>query len=390
MSGATQVTTPAATRPLPERREIGRVVGREPGATLIVIGGIHGNEPGGVFAAQRVIERLGRGDVGTRGELVAFAGNLAALRAAKRYFVKDLNRVWSEDAVRAIATRPPEDDDAEDREQRELLAAIEAAIARARGPVYVADFHTTSAPGLPFVLFGDTLPQRRFATVFPLPVVIGLEEQLDGALSQYWTHRGCVTFAVEGGKHDDPASVDSLTAVLYVAIEQAGLVARDALSEVASAKALLHERRAGLPHVMEVIERHAITPEDGFVMEPGFRNLDRAREGQLLARDKRGDIRAPRDGMVILPLYQGLGNDGYFWGRAVSPMRLRASEALRRMHLDRALDWLPGVRRDRERPSRFWIDTRVARLYPLEVFHLFGYRRVRERGAEMLVERQPG
>ncbi len=40
-------------------------------------------------------------------------------------------------------------------------------------------------------------------------------------------------------------------------------------------------------------------------MEPGFRNIDRARKGQLLARDRSGEIRAPADGMVILPLYQG-------------------------------------------------------------------------------------
>ena len=58
-------------------------------------------------------------------------------------------------------------------------------------------------------------------------------------------------------------------------------------------------------------------------MAPGFKNL--AREGQLLATDKNGEIRAPKDGLVILPLYQGLGNDGFFWGRAVSEARLRVS-----------------------------------------------------------------
>ena len=51
-------------------------------------------------------------------------------------------------------------------------------------------------------------------------------------------------------------------------------------------------------------------------MEPGFANLAPARAGQLLARDRGGEIRAPHDGVVILPLYQALGSDGYFWGRA--------------------------------------------------------------------------
>jgi hypothetical protein len=43
----------------------------------------------------------------------------------------------------------------------------------------------------------------------------------------------------------------------------------------------------------------------------------RARASQLLARDNNGEIRAESDGVIILPLYQGQGSDGFFWGRAV-------------------------------------------------------------------------
>jgi succinylglutamate desuccinylase len=142
---------------------------------------------------------------------------------------------------------------------------------------------------------------------------------------------------------------------------------------------------------MEVVSRHAVTPEDSFVMEPGFRNLDLARAGQLLARDRKGEIRAPRDGLVILPLYQGQGSDGFFWGRAVSSARLRASEALRSMRLDRFFDLLPGVARDPAHPTRYIVDTSVASLYPRDVFHMLGYRRIREEPAlaRLTVERQP-
>jgi hypothetical protein len=123
-------------------------------------------------------------------------------------------------------------------------------------------------------------------------------------------------------------------------------------------------------------------------MEPGFKNLSPAAEGQLLARDARGEIRAPKDGMVILPLYQGLGNDGFFWGRAVSATRLRTAEVLRRLHVDRLLELLPGVAKDPEHPSRF-ILREVGRYYPRDVFHAFGYRRVRTRGGQLTFERQP-
>jgi succinylglutamate desuccinylase len=123
-------------------------------------------------------------------------------------------------------------------------------------------------------------------------------------------------------------------------------------------------------------------------MEPGFRNLDHAPEGTLLARDKRGEIRAPKNGMVILPLYQGLGADGFFWGREVGEARMLASELLRFLEIDRALEYLPGV--DRDEDERLVVDERVTRVVPLDVFHVFGYRRVRKSGSRMTVERQPG
>jgi len=123
-------------------------------------------------------------------------------------------------------------------------------------------------------------------------------------------------------------------------------------------------------------------------MEPGFRNLHPATQGQLLARDAKGEIRAPRDGLVILPLYQGLGNDGFFWGRAVSAARMRTAEILRRLRFDRLLGLLPGVAKDTDHTGRF-IVREVGQRVPRDVFRAFGYRRVRTRGGQLTIERQP-
>lgn len=377
-----------ATAPRLESREIGRVAGAAAGPTLVAIAGVHGNEPAGVEAARRVLGRLARCDVAVRGEVVALAGNVGALGRGVRYEAKDLNRLWSEGRVAALRAPGWSPLDAEDREQAELLGAIEAAIGRARGPVTLADMHTSSAAGVPFVLFGDTLAQRRFVGAFPIPVIIGLEEQVDGALTEYWTRRGCVTFTVEGGQHDDPASVDSLESVLWLALHEAGVIEGAGLPEVREGRARLDARRGDLPRVLEVVSRRAITADDTFRMEPGFRNIARARAGQLLARDRRGEIVAPRDGVVILPLYQGLGSDGFFWGREVSGARMRASRVLREWGVDRLLALLPGVARDPDRATRFVVDTQAARVVPLGVFQLFGYRRVRPRGGGVTVERQ--
>lgn len=375
---------------LPEGREIGRVLGDAPGPTLIAVAGIHGNERAGVAATRRVLATFARRQGRVCGELVAFAGNLGAMRLGVRYRERDMNRVWTPARIKDLEARSASGAplDAEDEEQLELLSAIRAAIARARGPVYLVDLHTTSAHGLPFILFGDTLRQRKFASAIPLPLVIGLEEQVDGVLSAYWTTHGCVTFGVEGGQHDDPGSVDNLEAVLLLGAESAGLFGTGLLTETGAAHALLERRRGDLPRVMEVVSRRAITADDRFVMEPGFANLARARAGQLLARDRSGKIRAPKDGMIILPLYQGQGADGYFWGREVSPARMRVSEALRHMKLERLLHLLPGIQRDPARPSRFVVEERATRVYRLDLFHMLGYRRVRKQAERLVIERQ--
>ena len=371
----------------PFAREIGRVFGGQAGPTLIVVAGIHGNEPAGYEAARRVLARLSGEDIPLRGELVVLAGNVGALHAGVRHINKDLNRVWSESSIAALRTRASADRDAEDNEQLALLDALDAVFSRARGPVHLADLHTSSARGIPFVIFGDTLAQRRFVRAFPIPIIIGLEEQVDGVLAQYGTRRGAISFSVEGGQHEDAGARDNLEAVLWIALAEAHLIAKDACPEIAEAVKHLDERRAGLPRVLEVLGRRAIEPSDAFAMEPGFRNLEPAKRGQLLARDRRGDIRAESDGVVILPLYQKLGSDGFFWGRAVSERRLRLTELLRQLPLDQLLAYLPGVTRDPEKSTRFIVDTRIARLFALEVFHLLGYRRVRECGRALTVEK---
>lgn len=384
MSNASPEVGPKSGSVAPTR-EVGRLTGDAAGPTLITVGAIHGNEPAGIEAAKRILALLSKTTI--RGEYLALGGNLGAMHEGRRYRFRDMNRVWTEAHIRDVRTKKPEQLDAEDLEQLDLLDAIRSAIGRARGPVYLVDLHTTSAHGVPFALFGDTLRQRNFTRGLPLPIIMGLEEQLDGVLSEYCTKLGVVTFAVEGGQHADPGSVDNLEAVVLLAAQTAGIFEEGSLSETRAAYALLESRRGSLPRVMEVVSRHAITPEDSFVMEPGFKNLDHARAGQVLAHDRKGAIRAPADGLVMLPLYQGQGADGFFWGRAVSPARMRASEMLRQLHLDRVLAFLPGIERDEANPTRFIVDRLAASLYPRDVFHMLGYRRIRQTTGNLTVER---
>src|SRR5262249_25141370 len=127
--------------PAPFGRVVAELRGAEPGPLVLVVGGIHGNEPLGLMAARRVLAKLDNSTL--RGDVTVLAGNLRALAQNRRFLVRDLNRQWTAAKVAAAARAPAEDPEA--LEQKELGAALEAALAAARGPVYYLELHTTSA-----------------------------------------------------------------------------------------------------------------------------------------------------------------------------------------------------------------------------------------------------
>jgi succinylglutamate desuccinylase len=115
------------------------------------------------------------------------------------------------------------------------------------------------------------------------------------------------------------------------------------------------------------------------------------RRGQPVADDARGPVLCPEHALMLMPRYQGLGGDGYFLARPVSPLWLRLSATLRRHRLDRLVPLLPGVRRDAIDPDRLLVDPRVARWQVVNVFHLFGYRHVHARDEALVFSRRrPG
>ena len=76
------MTTAPSRDPVAVTRVIARLRGAEAGPTLIVIGGLHGNEPSGVEAMQRVASAIAPAPGRVRGDLVMLAGNVRALSAA--------------------------------------------------------------------------------------------------------------------------------------------------------------------------------------------------------------------------------------------------------------------------------------------------------------------
>lgn len=373
----------------PTDRVLAGFRGPDSGPTLVCLGGLHGNEPAGVSAIRRVANHLGAGLL-RGGDFVGILGNRAAMESGARFVEDDLNRMWTPGRVQRVRRDGPSGGAPEELEQAEILLEIERAIAAARGPVYLLDLHTTSGPGGIFSVFGDALQHRAFAAAFPVPMVLGLEELVDGTLTQYFGERGVVAVTVETGSHDAPESVDRAEAAIWVALWSLGMLRPDAVERAEEADRLLRHASAHLPRALEMRHRHAIRPGDGFRMAEGYRNFDRVSRGDVLGHDRHGEVRATETARILMPLYQVQGDDGFFLVRRFSPFWMGVSAALRRARVDRVAHLLPGVRRVEGDPDAVAVDRTVARFFAKQLFHLLGFRKVDESGPRLVMRRRPG
>lgn len=378
---------PAATG-LSVPRVLGRLDGPEDGPMLICVAGLHGNEPAGVLALERVFRALGGPDgdgapeshgadgaPGLEGRFVGLVGNLKALTRRCRYLDLDLNRIWTVDELANARQRP---ETAEHEEMvalaRHLQQLLEGIPDQRRHEIFVLDLHTASGPGPAFTVLDDTLPNREFALDLQAPVVLGIEEELEGTLMHYISDLGFTAVGFESGRHDDPLAVDLAEAAVWIALETSGVLAPGHPRVEESCERLIEASRE-LPRVVEVRYRHAITPEVGFRISEGLAGFEWVEEGEILGTDRRGPIAAREAGLVLMPLYQEQGDEGFFLVRPVRPVWLSVSRVVRRLHVERVLHWLPGVRRHPEIPASFVVDRKVARWVAPQLFHLLGFRR---------------
>jgi hypothetical protein len=192
----------------------------------------------------------------------------------------------------------------------------------------------------------------------------------------------------EAGQHDSITSVDHHEALIWIATVATGNFLREDLPEFDHYQSVLNRAGNGR-RVVEVRHRHPIVPEDNFQMEPGFRNFQPVRRGQILAKDRSGEITARETGLILLPLYQKLVDDGFFLGREVKWFWLNLSALLRRLRVGHYIHILPGVRRDPLNENFFIINTSIAWILPLQIFHLLGFRKRRWIDKELVVSRRP-
>jgi len=377
------------SKALNEHITVGRIIdeikGSKPGPSLIFTGGIHGNEPSGVFALHRVMREIRDQKVTVSGSIHAISGNLWALERGERFHKQDLNRLWRGETLEKLKDGTLTKENHDIGEQMEIHSVIETILTTEEGPFYFMDLHTTSAETIPFLTVNDSLLNRRFTEQYPAPMILGIEEYLDGPLLSYINELGYVAFGYEAGQHDELSSIENHVAFIYLSLVFSGAIKKEDIDfdhyYNVLAKTTIDSRG-----IFEIYYRHEIKEDEIFTMHPGYCNFQWVDKGQPLAVSNGVDIRATKKGRVFMPLYQSQGNDGFFAVRKISPVFLRISAALRRVHADRLLTWLPGINWASDKRDALIVNRRVARLMAKQFFHLMGYRSKRIDKTHLIVK----
>jgi len=201
--------------------------GKKEGPVVVLFVGIHGNERAGVKAADHLFTDLKNNEDELDGSVFVITGNIPALQMGVRFIDTDLNRLWEiPDGVAGRRSLNGITSTTEYSESSEIKQCINQILKdygdTARDFIF-ADLHTTSSKSCGFILLNDTLDNRALARKFPLPQILGIEENIYGTLLSYINNLGYKAIGFEAGAHHDEISVQRSVAFLELLLHNAGV-----------------------------------------------------------------------------------------------------------------------------------------------------------------------
>jgi len=303
-----------------------RYAGSRPGARLIVLGAVHGNETCGTRGIQRVLSELDRGTLRLLAGSVTFVPvtNPLAYAQGRRTGDRNLNRALQPTAA------PREFEDHVANWLCPLLAAHEVLL----------DLHSFQGAAPPFVMVGPVNndgplePFAQAAREEALVRCLGVTRAVDGWLGTYAegvarrrrlaeadgvagtlerdtrygvgttqpmrSVSGCA-LTLECGAHDDPAAVEVAAAAILNTLAQLGLSDGPPPEPAGTIEAL---------SLTEVVDK--VDAADAFARD--WRSFDTVRSGELIGTRADGTpVRAPHDGWIVFPFAAAQPRQEWFY-----------------------------------------------------------------------------
>lgn len=302
------------------QRVIGEYTEGRPGPLLICLGALHGNEPAGVKAMELMMKMLEVEPITNdafefKGAVVGIIGNLSAYIVNQRFIKQDLNRSWHKKDIDRILATPIDDLRHEEFELRVVHDLIMEKIEEYNPEsIVVLDLHTTSSDGGIFSIPNDESKSKKLARMLNAPVIQQMMKGIHGTTLNYFTKDNfdldITAVAFESGQHNDPTSINRAIAGITNMLAAAGNIDKTHIAN--RHNLILDEYSDGLPRVTNLIDKYHIDDIDKFEMMPGYQNFQPVQKGEQLATYDGVPVLASNDGLILMPLYQEQGEDGFF------------------------------------------------------------------------------
>lgn len=288
------------------KRIIGEYDDGEKGPLLFVTGGVHGNEPSGIVAMEKIFKILEEEKPSIKGKIVGVSGNKEALQKDVRYIDEDLNRVWTEDNVSS-----GKKDSHEKEEMFEIIDVLENYPEKDFTKRYFLDCHTTSSASEPYISVQVVNDNDEWAHRFPTYIIRGFSDIVEGCIDHYESRIGITGFTFEGGQHESRISKLNHEGMIWLALQEACDLNLKDLKNYPDAAKMLEDKRKNRK-TFEIEYRYGLEDGDDFKMEPNFSNFQKIKKGELLAHHNGEPVYSDWDDYIFMPLYQSQGNDGFF------------------------------------------------------------------------------
>ncbi len=293
---------------------IGTISSKPDAPLLIVVGGMHGNETAGVQALHSFLAHIATYPDCVQMNFVGLVGNLQAINTGQRFIDEDLNRLWNKEMVSRVQGEHPGFESSERQALREMLMVFNYLLETyPNSPKFILDLHTTSARGGIFSIINNHETVVDLAAHLGVPMISGLHAELHGTLLGYFADQGIPGLGIETGQHKDHEAVRNAISIIWTVMHQMGGFVEDMFNrELDYHYIRLRNVAADLPPKVEVLYRHPIAYGDEFRMAAEFKNFQPIEAGELIAYDRNGPVIAREEGLLLMPLYQKIGEDGFF------------------------------------------------------------------------------
>ncbi len=258
---------------------------------LVVIGGVHGNEPAGMRAIVRLATLVESGDWKPTCAIFGLVGHPQAVAANARFITENLNRAFGHATVGTV-------EHARAEEISLWLRALKAAYRK----LYVLDLHSVSVGDTRIAIVNDTPGRRALVdAVSSIPLkLLAPNGVVPGTLLGFVEEIGGAAIAIECGNHESPLGETVAMEHAERMLEHLGVLSTKRTSFIG----VSYE---GKSRTYALIE--AIKPAVGFTWTIPISSELFVPEGTVFATDSTREHVAPTDCYLMMPSKEPLSTD---------------------------------------------------------------------------------